>query len=141
MPPTPTRAHRSVTAAVTLLMAGVLLAHVPTLGREATYLGVLAAMLGVLGALAGIRLWQGCRCAAPVTTLAVAGLLLGGQLLNLLVGLPGAAALRGGLGPTNVTMLVLEVLVAALVVAPVLRRRRLEANSLTADVVAHRLAA
>ena len=87
----PTRRAR-VTAVLSVLLAVVLLWHCPGLARTASYLGVLSAVLGVLGATAAVRLWQGCRCAAPATTLAVSASVLTGLLLDL--GLPDVDGLE-----------------------------------------------
>ena len=110
----PTRRAR-VTAVLSVLLAVVLLWHCPGLARTASYLGVLSAVLGVLGAAAAVRLWQGCRCAAPATTLAVSASVLTGLLLDLFVGLPGVSAQHAGLGPTAVVLLALASAVVFLV--------------------------
>ena len=110
----PTRRAR-VTSVLALLLALLLLWHCPDLARTASYLGVLAGSFGVLGAAAAVRLWQGCRCAAPATTLSVASAVLVGLLLDLFVGLPGVSVVHGHPGATTFVLLALGSAVVFLV--------------------------
>ena len=113
VPTTPGR----VASLMALVLGAVLLVHCREVADEASYLGVLAGVLGLVGLASGVRLWLGCRCAAPICAVLLSAAVLTGQVLNLAVGLPGAPGLRSELGGTSAVLVVLEVALIGLVLA------------------------
>lgn len=115
---------RAKLAAVTTLLLGlVFLSRLPQLADTAGYLAVLAGGVVVAGLLTGYRLWFGGHSESRLVAVTVAGLAFLGQVLNLLVGLPGARVLAGQIGLWGIAALMLEVLTVVVLVTDRDRRR------------------
>ncbi|MGZ4493315.1 MAG: hypothetical protein ACXVWU_01315 [Nocardioides sp.] len=113
--------HRVRTTALgTGVIAAALAANLPEVYAAAPYLGLLAGALLVLAVAATARLWclgrVVCQTAACLLAVAVAT----GQLLNAVLGLPGAVSLGRGVGTWGIAALGAEALVLGTVLAPAL---------------------
>lgn len=101
--------RRARLAALGVVLLGLLyLARLPVIAQAAGYLGVLAMAVVLVSAVAGFRLWTGGFLEARLLAVGLSALTLAGQLLSMLVGLPGAARLAGHPGPVGAAALLVE---------------------------------
>jgi hypothetical protein len=93
----------------TALLGLVYLVRLPVIAAAAGYLGVLAMAVVLVSAVVGFRLWTGGFLEARLLAVGLSAVTLAGQLLSMVMGLPGAARLAGPPGPFGTAALLIEV--------------------------------
>jgi hypothetical protein len=106
-----------------LLVAAVLLAQLPVVWSDASYLGLLDGLCGLAALAAGARLWRHGLLECRLVALLVVGLALAGQLVAVTVGLPGASALAG-FGPWHALGIAVDVTAVTLLSREIARMTR-----------------
>ncbi|MBY9074124.1 hypothetical protein K1X13_04725 [Nocardioides sp. WL0053] len=104
-PPPPARAA----GAASVLLGLLLLTELPGVWRAAAYLGVLTATFAACALVAGAWLWRRGDLSARATAGGVAVLTFAGEMLNLVLGVPGARTLERPDGSSGLLAFVLEI--------------------------------
>ena len=102
----------------------MLAAHLHRVAAAAPYLGIVASCLLLLGFASAGWLWAGGSLAGRACAGVLAGALATGQVLNTLVGLPGAASLHQGIGAWGALAMAAEAFVLFAVVSSGLPTKR-----------------